>query len=54
LIGMVAAIGLTFRGVRASKYVPPSAQVHVSPRGRMQLLDLPRGGGATDDSAQGG
>ena len=43
LIGMVAAIGLTFRGVRASKYVPPSAQVHVSPRGRMHLLDLPRG-----------
>lgn len=43
LIGMVAAIGLTFRGARASKYVPPSAQVHVSPRGRMHLLDLPRG-----------
>lgn len=54
LIGMVAAIGLTFRGVRASKYVPPSAQVHASPRGRMKLLDLPRGGGASDDSAQGG
>ena len=48
LIGMVAAIGLTFRGVRASKYVPPSAQVHVTPRGRMHLLDLPRGDGGTD------
>jgi NADH-quinone oxidoreductase subunit J len=51
LIGMVAAIGLTFRGVRASKYVPPSAQVHVTPRGRMQLLDLPRGDGAADDAS---
>lgn len=43
LVGMVAAIGLTFRGVRGSKYVPPSQQVHASPRGRMRLLDLPRG-----------
>lgn len=51
LIGMVAAIGLTFRGVRASKYISPSKQVHVSPRGRMHLLDLPRGDGG-DDSAQ--
>lgn len=51
LIGMVAAIGLTFRGVRTSKYISPSQQVHVSPRGRMHLLDLPRGDGG-DDSAQ--
>jgi len=52
LIGMVAAIGLTFRGVRASKYVSPAAQVHVTPRGRMHLLDLPRGDGGEDDSAK--
>ena len=50
LIGMVAAIGLTFRGVRASKYVPPSAQVHITPRGRMQLLDLPRGDRGSDEA----
>jgi NADH-quinone oxidoreductase subunit J len=54
LIGMVAAIGLTFRGVRASKYISPSAQVHVSPRGRMHLRDLPRGDGSEDDSAKDG
>ncbi len=43
LIGIVAAIGLTFRGARANKYVPPEGQVHVTPQGRVQLLDLPRG-----------
>jgi len=54
LIGMVAAIGLTFRGARASKYLSPSEQVHVSPRGRMHLQDLPRGDGSQDDSAKDG
>jgi len=41
LVAIVAAIALTFRRRRSTKYQDPAAQVSVRSRDRVRLLDLP-------------
>ncbi len=38
-VGIIAAISLTFRGRRNSRYQEPSQQVHVDPNDRVKLVD---------------
>ena len=41
LVGIVAAVALTFRGKRGSKLVDPSEQVFVKSEGRVRLVRMP-------------
>lgn len=41
LIGMIAAIALTFRGKRQTKYMPPFQQVQAKKADRLRMIDLP-------------
>jgi NADH-quinone oxidoreductase subunit J len=41
LVAIIAAIALTFRRRRSTKYQDPAAQVKVRRRDRVRLLDLP-------------
>lgn len=53
LVAIIAAISLTYRRRRETRYQDPATQVKVRPRDRIRLLDLPvekregGGGGAT-------
>ena len=41
LVGIVAAVALTFRGKRGGKLVDPSEQVFVKSEGRVRLVRMP-------------
>lgn len=41
LVGMIAAIVLTYRGPKKSKYTNPSQQVFVKAKGRVRVLQMP-------------
>ena len=41
LVGMIAAIVLTYRGPKKSKYTNPSQQVFVKAKDRIRVLQMP-------------
>lgn len=54
LIGIVAAISLTLRGRRQTRYVPPSQQIHVRRRDRVRLVRMQSVRPEPPDGAPGG
>jgi NADH-quinone oxidoreductase subunit J len=41
LVGMIAAIVLTYRGPKKSKYTNPNQQVFVNAKDRVRVLQMP-------------